>query len=205
MNYSKYTKPLLAASIALFLCNNAYADFPYDNTWWVNAGLASGVSAISDKSIDYNNFSLEGGHLSLNFPTTPNQLFSISANSTGTFSLFSSNDTIENIDVLYGLMAKGDYGYASISSGISYVHVQDSVDSNTPCTSGSNCQYDIFGNGTVQYDHSYNTVGLPAQIQLFWTPFQYVGVGIVGIGNYNSRAPYAAALVALQFGNLRFS
>lgn len=200
----KSTIKLSLFFFAVLFTSLSFADytFPYNDEWWINAGLGASIGHNNDVSLPANipgylysyeksqadDVSGPSAEISLNFVTTPNQLLTFRY--FGSSNLFADpgNGYLNEGAVLYGLMAKAQYGYISGSAGLSVV--------NTGYYSGT----DSFG---VTFNHfSQNTVGLPLEVQAFFTPFKYVGIGVVGVGDINSRAPIAAGLLELQIGNL---
>ncbi len=210
MKTTKALKILGLFLASLFITLSSYADntFPYNGEWWLNAGIGVAGGHNNDVPLPSNIpqylYSTEqsqaqdiggaAGEVSLNFATTSNQLLTIR--------YFASNDEYRSFPfgtdvgdgrlqeggVLYGLMSKGQYGYISGSTGLAVV--------NTGYAGGTD------GWGVTFNRVSQTTVGLPLEVQAFFTPFKYLGIGLVGLADINSHAPVAAGLVELQVGNL---
>ncbi len=47
------------------------------------------------------------------------------------------------------------------------------------------------------------TLGIPLQVQLFFTPLQLLGIGLVGCGNVNLKMSVWGVALCVQFGTLR--
>lgn len=90
-------------------------------------------------------------------------------------------DSNGELGLLYGFGVKRTFGFASMSTGISYVGLK------------------IYENGK-EIRHA--SVGLPIEIQLFLTANK-IGVGIYGFANINSKSSFAGALICIQLGRLR--
>lgn len=199
-----FRKIIISATVtSLCFISMASNAFPYNNEWWVNAGLggASGTNSgvplpsippqfYQSEKEDAENVSGPALEASINFPTTEHQFITgrYLASSGGNFFCHTGCGYFREGGLLYGLMAKQRYGYVSASAGLSYV--------NTGYTSGTDYL------GVNFQDPSQKTIGVPAEIQAFVTPFKYVGIGVIGFGDYNANAPVVGAVLALQFGNL---
>ena len=87
--------------------------------------------------------------------------------------------------LLYGRTAKTCFGMASISIGLSVVGGTERI------------------NGANGYEgKNFLTFGIPAEYQLFWTPFSFAGFGLYGVGNLNPKKPYIGFIFCMQFGQL---
>jgi hypothetical protein len=154
----------------------------YSHTWWFNLGYGAGGATQNSGSYSSNN-SGPAGELSFNYATTNHQLFSLRA--TGVSQGF-ANGGNQDVGVLYGVMNKTDQFMASLSGGLAYT---SSIDNPTPLT--------------VDSSVTKNTLGLPLETQLFWTPTKYVGLGVIGFGNINSTRSFGGVLLAIQLGKLK--
>ena len=47
------------------------------------------------------------------------------------------------------------------------------------------------------------TFGIPIELQLFYTPLSFVGIGLLGFADFNKEETFGGALLCLQFGKLR--
>lgn len=195
-------KILLSLSVILTVfCNVSFAD-SLDSTyqgWWANLGLGFGAGS-----------SLSGiaGEASLNYAPSSTRLWTLRALEIPNFGgLFADSicnifitpgqpyhqcadeRSVGEVGAMYGLMGKNDFGYISGSAGLGLVDLQ------TP---------DIYINNVkVVSGHDSYTPGIPLEVQAFWTPFKYVGVGVIGYGDVNTQKSFGGALLALQFGLLK--
>jgi len=139
-----------------------------ESLFWLNGGLGVGASEKR-----------EGIALGANFSYQRNQhLFSLRTALFAEFELFGQGGGFVDAGLLYGRIAKGDYGFASISGGPGIVH----------------------GNPNSE---EVTTIGLPLETQLFFTPFSFLGIGFTGFANINPQEPFYGGLVSVQIGKLR--
>lgn len=105
---------------------------------------------------------------------------------------YTTPEKVWDIGPLYGLIAKGKWVYASISGGISLV-------------GGTKHGMYLGSPGWINtYEKvSLTTVGIPLEIQLFFTPFSSFGIGVHGFANLNLKRSYFGILICLQCGKLR--
>lgn len=84
---------------------------------------------------------------------------------------------IRDVGVLVGYSSKrpGSRGYYSIGAGLGIV-------------SGT----------TVD-----KTFGVPVEVQLFYTPLSFAGIGLQGFADFNKEETFYGVLLCLQFGKLR--
>ncbi len=154
-----------------------YAQSVSDNTkadlYWVNAGI--GFSSFSSPGISsVTSFSYQTGkHL-----ISTRFISNIEPCFGGTC----PDETVWDIGILYGRSSKTSYGLASLSGGIS-----------------------IVGGAVYQRDEevTFLTIGIPIEVQLFWTPASFLGIGIYGFANLNPKESFAGALLCIQLGKLR--
>jgi hypothetical protein len=100
---------------------------------------------------------------------------------------------IWDLGMLYGAIAKNDYGLISISSGLAMV-------------GGVRRGKYLSSNGwfSASYEtRGFFTIGLPVEVQLFWTPTSFLGFGAYGFANLNPKWPFLGALFCLQLGAIR--
>ncbi len=156
---------------------------------WLNlgVGLAGG-----------NNFSGVGADVSLNYAPSNSRLWTLrsseAVNLSGIFSnLFCTSnckneDSAGDVALMYGLMQKNTLGYVSASTGLALATDQ---------------QPEIIVNGVqTQPGSNTYTIGLPLELQAFITPVRYVGIGLIGFGDLNTRKSFGGVALALQFGKL---
>jgi len=104
-------------------------------------------------------------------------------------------ETVWDVGVLYGRIAKASYGFASVSAGISLV---GGVRRGRYLSSSGGW----FGTRYFE-EKNFITVGIPVEAQLFWTPLAFFGIGLYGFANLNIEKSFVGALLCIQFGKLR--
>lgn len=176
---------LFYISVIVMLASNVYAE---DNSsmdsvssdtrpWWVNLG--TGVAGSHDSSDNIGGYTATA---SINFPVFQYQLMTVDYIQTDQFLGASS---VKEVGLLYGLIARQKYGYESASAGLSWV------------------QYDQGRGGfLVPKEHiaTYDTIGIPGELQFFLTPISHFGLGVIIFGNLNNKKSFMGAALALQFG-----
>jgi hypothetical protein len=85
--------------------------------------------------------------------------------------------------ILSGLTWSTKYGLISLETGIGFVRgkIPRSQDSSID---------------------SFTIIGLPVAVQLFWTPFEKLGIGLYGFANFNSQEHMGGLLFCLQLCEL---
>ena len=104
-------------------------------------------------------------------------------------------ERVWDIGMLYGLMGKEKYAMASISAGLSVVggvHRGEFLYRTTG----------IFGRRHYE-KNEFSNIGIPVELQLFITPFAFLGLGFYGFANLNAEESFAGGLICLQLGKLR--
>jgi hypothetical protein len=86
-----------------------------------------------------------------------------------------------DVGLLYGLISRNLNGYISGELGIGGVFFT----------------HDFLG----RHDNT-STVGMPMEIQAFWTPVPNFGLGLIAYANVNSEHSYYGSVLALQLANL---
>jgi len=180
----------------------------FKGKWWVNIG-AGGAQFNFKLPAPLDNALKDHGPaatLSYNYMVTRNQLLTIRG--TGTIGLRSmaagdlfctmlspltgkcdtSETTIGDMGILYGYIYKKAAWYWSTSAGIAAVRAQ------AP---------EVTVLGITYEPKAHYKVGLPAEFQLFLTPSQRLGIGLIGFANLNDGFSVAGLMVAIQLGNLR--
>ena len=165
--------------------------------WWINIGL--GIGALEDSS------GYLGGDVSLDYAVTQHQLLTVRtaginntkgihgdniayATSGGLIHASDHVGGIGDIGAMYGLMSRHNWGYVSASAGLAVVD-------------GSSSPTGYFRSTGKDF----TTVGIPLEVQTFWTPTKHVGVGLIGFADANLDGSFAGVTLALQFGQLKDS
>lgn len=112
---------------------------------------------------------------------------------TGGSDIFGSPETAFDLGMLYGFVAKNRYAMASLSGGLSFVHMGLYED----------VYYGYYRNKRKREKKEYITVGLPIEHQLFITPSSSFGLGICLFANVNNKRSFTGALFCVQFGGSR--
>ncbi|MCL4511484.1 MAG: hypothetical protein M1470_10490 [Bacteroidetes bacterium] len=107
------------------------------------------------------------------------------------------DENVWDIGILYGRIAKGRYGYASISGGLSLirgVRYQSGYAYTPP-----------YGYTYADIEDSFTGVGIPAEAQLFWTPTNFFGIGLYAFCDYgfSGKRSFGGVMLSLQFGQLK--
>lgn len=183
-NNPNFLALVFISALALFAKNSiSYAQDT--SNYWVNAGL--GLGAFDSRLAGSTGISL------LSYQTGI-RIVSIRNNIEVSIVLFghspSPEESVWDIGILYGIIAKGSYGSASISGGVSLV---GGIRRGKPLP-GSSYRYE---------ELSFKTVGIPIEAQLFFTPFSFLGVGFYGFANLNLEKSFWGALLCLQVGKLK--
>lgn len=122
----------------------------------------------------------------VNVMLSAHQLITVRALGSGQISLL-TDESVGDVGLLYGLIEKGKYTYISASAGLAY----------TKATMGLT----FFNSSSVEA----NTVGIPLEVNLGFTPTQHLGAAIKLFANINRVQPVYGGMLELQFGNLRFA
>ena len=156
---------------------------------WINAGVGVCSFGLSSGA----NFSHQSGKKLITVRATYNQELTI-------FGPTPSEEAWD-VGVMYGGIAKSKYGFASISAGLGLV---GGVKRGSYLGSNFQGRYAWFAIITEQYkENNFLTLGIPAEIQAFWTPFSKVGIGFTLYGNLNLEKSFAGLLISIQIGDLR--
>ncbi len=156
---------------------------------WINAGIGVCSFGLSSGA----NFSHQFGKKLITIRATYNEELNIFGPS--------PSEQAWDAGVMYGGIAKSKYGFASISAGLGLVcgvkrgrYIDDNRDDS----------YGWFFIKIDQYEKiDFLTLGIPTEIQAFWTPFSKLGIGVTLYGNLNPEKPFAGLLVSIQIGDLR--
>ena len=137
-----------------------------------------------------------GGVVSFTYDFT-DQFLSIHAVATDEFKLFGDNpvERIGDIGILYGISTRWSKWYASVGTGVSYVH---------SATRGKLIRSSNETFGADEYEEiSRTTVGLPIQVEISGATFPFFGAAIIGFANINSIKTYGGITICIQIGKLR--
>ena len=113
------------------------------------------------------------------------------------------DDGIWEAGLMFGKGLQGDYYFISASAGLSIV---GGVKSSTITRSGS--YYDQFLKSqqyytVTSYDNSYfRTIGIPIQLQFHFIPIRFIGIGLEGVANVNTKYSTYGVLISVQIGGL---
>jgi hypothetical protein len=180
---------LAKISTAFFTAADSSGTDFYNNknrdNFWFTLGLGGSNRGIA--------MGLGGSYL------TKKMIFSARIVGNQEIEIFGSEPTPSVVDIalLAGYMSKLGRGYSSISTGISFVKVIEKGDPK-PGTGGGG-----FFSFPDYYNEYSQAFGVPFEIQVFATPFSFMGVGIYIFGNINSKKSFAGALFGLQFGRFK--
>jgi len=164
--------------------------------FWVNGGVGhslvhGGLGSHPDAPSFGGSLCYQSGKNLLSFRYLRNEEFHI-------FLTDSPLETVWDVGVLYGRIAKASYGFASISAGISLVGGVR----RGRYLSSSGGWFVWFGTNYYE-ENGFITVGIPVEAQLFWTPLAFFGIGFYGFANLNIEKSFVGALLCIQFGTLR--
>jgi hypothetical protein len=144
----------------------------YKHPWWINGGIGLTTGASSDSPTDF------GFNVSLNFQPTKHQLLTFRSAGAD----FIGGDYYDYA-LMYGAISRNPNGYVSATTGISAVSFNKSALIAENVTSSS-------------------AIGLPLEVQAFWTPVPNFGVGVIGYGNINDQRSFYGMVLAIQLANL---
>lgn len=101
------------------------------------------------------------------------------------------------VGALYGKGVKSQRGFASIAAGVGVMGGDE------PRTLMVSISANGGGTITPAGPRPSTSIGIPMEVQLFWTPTSFLGLGLYGFGNLNTEKSFAGALLAVQLGRLR--
>jgi hypothetical protein len=143
--------------------------------YWLNMGFGISTVDMSGGA----GFSYQSGKKLISIRYTHNEDFTL-------FEL--PKESVWDVGVLYGIIRKSNYGLISASGGISIV---------------GGYHRGAYIESTDSYEKkSFFTFGIPLEFQLFFTPFDYVGVGLNEFANLNPENTFVGMLLCLQIGKL---
>jgi hypothetical protein len=179
----KHWKLILCLVSLGWLCNPSLAlsqDGPYtrNNPYWITLGLG-GSSVFDNSASSVLAISAQKRHQLLSLRLVHNSEF---------LSFSSPDERVWDVGLLYGGIARGRYGFMSLSGGISMV-------------GGVRRGEFVKSTGFLSSEHKkdrFFTVGLPIEAQLFWTPSQNFGIGLYGFSNINKEETFTGVALAVQ-------
>jgi hypothetical protein len=191
----QYRFVLFLCFVALILCtanSPIYAQEAFFNCpaklYWINAGLGGSSFGISPGvCLSYRN---RGNLISIRF--IYNEEINLQIFGPGP----SPSESVWDLGALYGRNAKTLHGLASVSGGVSLV---GGVRRGRYLSNSGG-----WWSSTDSYEKlTFLTVGVPIEVQLFWTPLSSLGIGIYGFANLNRQKSFAGALLCVQIGKLQ--
>ena len=160
--------------------------------WWLTLGVGIGASEQVPGGLS--------GDIGLNYEYKPNRLVGIRAadvNNTKIFTVDQWNPASSaglaqasghvggdgDISFIYGVMRHNQYGYLAASTGLGVVfgHKQPTV--------------------TNHLGKDFTTLGIPLELQIFWTVSSHIGLGLIGFANANPQGKFAGLTLAVEIGN----
>lgn len=169
---------------------NTYAQV--EDRIWIGTGL--GIGAMFEEEVSDDRTGAIAGPLYASYQTGVH-VFSL--RTAAVTELF--GDTAGDLGVLYGRATTGPNGHASFGIGLAAVFVDYTPDDLDLCG--------LFGDpddcSEDGRNESVRAVGVPLEVQLFWRPLAFVGLGVYGFANLNPEAPFAGVAFGLQLGDLR--
>lgn len=141
-----------------------------DPVWWMNIGVGTGVTTSSECAC-HETQSASAAQFSFNYSLTPHTFFTIYSHAMVDFSKDYCLDTLQDGGLMLGVINRGPQGYCSLSTGVAYVEAKREFILN-----GWDCcgPYAV----SMEYDTRHG-IGVPVQAQLFWTPYQHIGFGLI--------------------------
>ena len=108
----------------------------------------------------------------------------ITLRSAGTAELFGKS--IGDYGLLYGIILKQQPTFVSFGVGLAFV--------------GGSISQGLFS--TKEPEKIGPTIGLPLEVQLFFRPARFLGIGLYGFANLNPEESFVGATISLQLGKL---
>jgi hypothetical protein len=199
INIQYYTRIKNGIKVKTFLPIEDVTEYKYGPklgkaNYWFNVGVGAGIvrGGFGSENTD-NEVGLSYG---FNFSTQMKKgLISIRYIYNEEWIIFNlqPKESVRDIGVLYGRIAKKPYGFASISGGLSIV------------SGVHRGEYQNLGDHSFNYEKKpYSTFGIPLESQLFWTPTSFIGFGIYGFANINPEKSFFGGLFCIQVGRLKY-
>jgi len=144
---------------------------------WLNLG--PGFGTVDEGSTFLASLSLQTGK----------HVLTLRALSTGA-AMFDEGKTMTDYSLLYNWCVMNKNIFLSAGAGLAYVSGE--IDHSGLILSGSSDKEDLG-----------SSIGLPVDVQFFWRPLSFVGLGLYGFACLNPEESYAGAAICLQLGKLR--
>lgn len=151
-------------------------------TWWFNLGVGTGTN-FGNSQVSLSN--LTSTELSLNGTLSDHSLLTFYR---AGFSKGLGRNNVKHqgdMGVMYGYVNRKPFSYWSASAGLCYYEVTKEVT--------DYFSYYYFDT----HKNKFKGVGIPLEIQTFWTPFNHFGIGLVG-HTVASKYPSIAGMLAIQ-------
>lgn len=176
----------------LFLVTSAPTYAQVEDRIWIGTGL--GLGAMVEKKTNDDEPGAGTGALYASYQTGVHVFSLRTVVVTEVF-----GDTGGDVGVLYGRATTGPNSHASFGIGLAVVFVDYNPDGLNLCgLFGSRDDCPARGR-----DENVLAFGVPVEVQLFWRPLAFVGLGVYGFANLNPEAPFAGLALGLQLGDLR--
>lgn len=175
---------MMLSIIFIFFCTgllSAENNESEGHYFWVNLGAGMSLGADPDGDI-----CISPGIVMSYLAGT--HLFSLRYAHSYEFNILGSSPANEVMDIglLYGIIARNEIGFASISAGLGGV-------------SGIKRVGDYM---TGYMGKKFFTMGVPLEAQLFLDPFGFLGVGLYAFANVNLEKSFAGVLFCIQLGKV---
>lgn len=153
---------------------------------WVNFALGGGRPGVADSA----NVTWQGGG---------EAVFQLGVENNETFQLFGSTpeESVTSVGLLMGFRTPPALGSAALLAGPAWV---SGFHRGQPLGSAGGGW--LFTGTSYEKNH-FSTVGLMANAQLFWKPFEGFGLGLQGNACWNQETSTTSALVSLQLSTTR--
>ena len=164
---------IIIIAVLLILSEPAFSQAQPGNHFWFNLGLGSGT--VGDN----------GGVSFLLNPCYQNQ------NNLWSFRLLFCGElfgkSLNDYGIMYGRVLHSTTLFVSAGAGVALVDGKIS--------------HGLFSGEETQ---KINMIpGVPMEVQLFWRPLSFIGLGLYGFANLNNEESFSGVAVTLQAGGLR--
>lgn len=157
------------------------------------AGAGTGIAAMPERNAGDSSTSGSAGAGVL-YVTYREKQNLITGRLSSTAEVF--GDVVFDYGLLYGRMIGSGEGFVSVGGGLAFVEGEFVDDGLSFCNFFSQ---DCEPKETVKVQ----TVGVPLEVQLFWRPTRFVGVGAYLFANLNTVASFGGASASIQLGLFR--